>query len=62
MVGLGSLLWTGTRDNVPRLETVPVDYSERECGLSPEVTQIISQGAYSLLVRFVTGVNRYDGT
>ncbi|KAJ5644469.1 pyruvate dehydrogenase [Penicillium longicatenatum] len=49
--------------DVPRLDTPPTDHLTFGPGLSPDqVTQIISQNAYSLPVAGVAGVHRYDGT
>lgn len=51
------------KDKVPRLESPPTEHLVLEPGPSKdEVTGIISQGAYSFLVRKIAGVNRYDGT
>lgn len=49
--------------DVPRLDTAPTDRLTFGPGLSPDqVTQIISQNAYSHPVTGITGVHRYDGT
>ncbi|KAL2019425.1 hypothetical protein VTK56DRAFT_9630 [Thermocarpiscus australiensis] len=57
------LWWLATsRDQVPRLERLPAAHLAIEPGPSEdEVSHIISQGAYSFLVRNVAGVRRYDG-
>lgn len=50
------------RDEAPHLETPPAKHWTVEPGPSrDQVTRIISQGAYSFLVRNVDGVSRYDG-
>ncbi|KAE8168479.1 phosphatase 2C-like domain-containing protein [Aspergillus tamarii] len=50
-------------DDVPRLKAPPTGHLVAEPGPSKdEVTRIISQDAYSVPVRSVAGVNRYDGT
>ncbi|OOQ82962.1 pyruvate dehydrogenase [Penicillium brasilianum] len=51
-----------TRDDAPHLESPPAEHWTVEPGPSrDQVTRIISQGAYSHLVRNVDGVMRYDG-
>lgn len=51
-----------TRDDVPLLESSPSEHLVVEPGASKDqVTRIISQAAFSFLVRNVAGVNRYDG-
>ncbi|KAJ5924283.1 protein serine/threonine phosphatase 2C [Penicillium verhagenii] len=48
---------------VPRLDTPPTEHLTFGPGLSrDQVTQIISQNAYSVPVSEISGVSRYDGT
>lgn len=57
------LLAPSTLDQVPRLGSPPAECLVVEPGPSKdEVTRILSQEAYSLQVRSVDGVGRYDGT
>jgi len=52
-----------TRDDVPRLESPPAERLVVEPSPSKDqVTRVISQEAYSFLVRNLAGVTRYDGT
>lgn len=46
---------------VPRLETSRAELTVERGPSEAEVTRIISQEAYSILVRNVTGADRYDG-
>ncbi|KAJ8106815.1 hypothetical protein ONZ43_g6932 [Nemania bipapillata] len=65
-IGAPCLWWLlnpSTRDQVPRLESPPTEHLTIEPGPSKDdVTRILSQEAYSLQVRSVAGVSRYDGT
>lgn len=63
VVSTPGLWWlVTTRDDAPHLESPPAEHWGVEPGPSKDqVTRIISQGAYSFLVRNVVGVNRYDG-
>ncbi|OIW34260.1 protein serine/threonine phosphatase 2C [Coniochaeta ligniaria NRRL 30616] len=63
VVSAPGIWWLGTnRDEVPCLESLPATHLAAEPGPSKdEVTRIISRGAYSLPVRSVGGVERYDG-
>lgn len=63
-VSTSGLWWLRTtRDDVPCLESPPAEHFGIEPGPSKDqVTNIISQAAYSYLVRNVAGVDRYDGT
>ncbi|KAJ5135061.1 protein serine/threonine phosphatase 2C [Penicillium bovifimosum] len=63
VVGTPGLWWlVNTRDDVPHLGSPPAEHWSVEPGPSKDqVTRIISQGAYSFLVRNVSGVSRYDG-
>ncbi|KAJ6093535.1 hypothetical protein N7486_008824 [Penicillium sp. IBT 16267x] len=62
----GPGLWwvTSSGNDVPEVpETPPTEHLTFGPGLSPDqVTQIISQHAYSLPVTGIAGVHRYDGT
>lgn len=63
LVSTSGLWWLiTTRDDAPQLESPPAERWTVEPGPSrDQVTQIISQGAYSFPVRDVAGVSRYDG-
>ncbi len=63
VISAPGLWWlTTSRDDVPRLESLPAEHLAVEPGPSKDqVTRIISQEAYSFRVRNVPGVNRYDG-
>lgn len=51
------------RDDAPCFGSPPTEHLDIEQGLSEQqVTNIISQAAYSFQVRSITGVDRYDGT
>ncbi|KAF9891055.1 hypothetical protein FE257_004990 [Aspergillus nanangensis] len=53
---------TTTYDDVPHLSSPPTSHWSVEPGPSPkQVTQILSQGAYTVPVKNVPGVRRYDG-
>ncbi|CZT08644.1 probable protein phosphatase 2C/pyruvate dehydrogenase (lipoamide) phosphatase [Rhynchosporium agropyri] len=53
---------TAARDDVPRLREMPTEQVLVTLSLhNNEVTRMLSKGAYSLEVRNVAGVNRYDG-
>jgi pyruvate dehydrogenase phosphatase len=64
VVGASGLWWlTTSRDEVPRLESLPAEHLVIDPGPSKdEVTRMIRQEAYSFMPRNVAGVNRYDGT
>ncbi|KAJ5918471.1 protein serine/threonine phosphatase 2C [Penicillium verhagenii] len=68
VVGTPGLWWLvntlddATRDDAPQIENPPSKHWNVEPGPSKDqVTRIISQGAYSFLVRNVAGISRYDG-
>ena len=63
MLSASGLLWLKTShdDDVPCLESLPAEHLGIEPGPSEDqVTDMISQEAYSHLVRNITGVDRYD--
>ncbi|KAJ5587475.1 uncharacterized protein N7459_003240 [Penicillium hispanicum] len=64
VVGVPGLWWlNAAHDEVPHLNSPPSDQLIAERNLSKdEVTQIISQGAYSFSTMGIAGVSRYDGT
>ena len=62
VVALPGFWWLHTRNDAPHIESAPAEHWSFEPGPSrDQVTRIISQGAYSFLVRNVAGVSRYDG-
>ena len=63
-VSAPGLWWlTTASDDVPHLETPPVEHLVSDPGPSREdVTRMISKEAYSFKVKSVAGVTRYDGT
>ena len=63
VLSASGLLWlkTSRDDDVPCLESLPAEHLGIEPGPSEDqVTDMISQEAYSHLVRNITGVDRYD--
>ncbi|KAJ5544774.1 protein serine/threonine phosphatase 2C [Penicillium sp. DV-2018c] len=68
VVGIPGVWWlvntddSKTRDDAPCIDAPPAEHWGVGPGPSKEeVTRIISQGAYSCLVKNVVGVSRYDG-
>ncbi|KAJ5494056.1 hypothetical protein N7463_010143 [Penicillium fimorum] len=63
LISTPGLWWlTATSDDVPRLESPPVEHLASEPGPSKEdVTHILSKEAYSFQVIDIAGVKRYDG-
>ncbi|KAJ5567534.1 protein serine/threonine phosphatase 2C [Penicillium sp. DV-2018c] len=68
VVGIPGVWWlvdtddSKTRDDAPCIDAPPAEHWSVGPGPSKEeVTRIISQGAYSILVKNVAGVSRYDG-
>ncbi|EGX94582.1 pyruvate dehydrogenase, putative [Cordyceps militaris CM01] len=64
VVAAPCLWWlTSTHDDAPSLQSPPTQQLFSEPGPSgDQVTQMISQGAYSVRVKSISGVTRYDGT
>ena len=60
---ISGLWWlSNSLDDVPRIETLSTQHWSVDLGPSKdEVTDMISKGSYSYLVRSVAGVSRYDG-
>lgn len=62
IAAIGAWWSLATTDPAPRLESRPGQHFLVESDASKaEVTRILSQGAYSFIVRNVAGVERYDG-
>ncbi|KAG9696802.1 protein serine/threonine phosphatase 2C, partial [Aureobasidium melanogenum] len=65
IAGVGGIWWftKPTRDTVPVIELQASKHTLNKPDLSSdEITQILSQEAYSFPIKGVSGVDRYDGT